>query len=83
MNDMRRMMENKYRSMMVKLLVLLTVSFLAVMLFGCNDPIVADMEAEHQRLGLIVKQNLQNLPTSTSTSPSLENSNSKKLYPAP
>ena len=72
-------MENKYRSMIVKLLILLMGIFLAIMLFGCNDSIVADMEAEHQRLGLIVKHDLQNLPTS----PSLESSNSKTLYPAP
>ena len=72
-------MENKYKSIMVKLFVFLIGLFLAIMLFGCNDSIVSEMEAEHQRLGLIVKQDLQNLPTS----PSLESSNSETVYPAP
>ena len=40
------MMENKYRSMIVKLLILLMGIFLAIMLFGCNDSIVADMNLD-------------------------------------
>ena len=71
-------MKNKYKSITIKLFTLLMGIFLSVTLFGCIDPIVADMEAEHQRLGIIARQDLQqNLsisPTSTQ---------SKALYPAP
>jgi hypothetical protein len=74
---MRRMMESKYKSIMVKLFVFLLGLFLAVMLFGC-DSIVADMEAEHQRLGVIARQDLQR---NASMSPM--DSQTQALYPAP
>jgi hypothetical protein len=72
------MMKNKYKSMAVILFALLIGLFLSVTLFGCIDPIVADMEAEHERLGIIARQDLQqNLYASPTTS------QTKALYPAP
>jgi len=71
-------MKSKYNSIMVKLFTLAMGIFLAVTLLGCNDPIVADMEAEHRRLGIIAKQELrQGLSTFPTTS------QAKVLYPAP
>lgn len=52
-------MESNHTSIMGRLLILITVFFLAVTLLGCNDPIVADMEAEHQRLGNVCGQELR------------------------
>jgi hypothetical protein len=72
------MMDNKYCSITVKLLALIIGIFLAVTLLGCLDPIVADMEAEHQRLSLIAKQELQQGPSNYQSS-----SHVKVLYPAP
>ena len=71
-------MENKYKSITTKLFTLLMGIFLSVTLFGCRDTIVADMEAEHQRLGVLARQDLQqNLSISPTTS------QTKALYPAP
>ena len=71
-------MKNKYRSIIVKLFTFVMGIFLAVTLFGCNDTIVSDMEAEHHRLGMIARQDLQqNLSVSPTTS------QTKALYPAP
>jgi hypothetical protein len=75
---MRRMMINKYKSIMVKLSTLVIGIFLAVTLFGCMDPMVADMDAEHRRLGMIARQDLQqNIPTSPASS------RTEALFPAP
>ena len=52
-------MENKYNSITVKLMTLVMGVFLTVILSGCNDPIVADMEAEHIRLSNIARQELR------------------------
>ena len=71
-------MKNKYKSITTKLITLLMGTFLAVTLPGCIDPIVADMEAEHRRLGILAKQDLQqNQFTSPTTS------QAKVFYPAP
>lgn len=71
-------MKNKYKSITVKSFTLIMGIFLAVTLFGCNDPIVADMEAEHRRLGMIAKQDLrQNLSASPTSS------QTETLFPAP
>jgi hypothetical protein len=56
---MERMMESSHTSIMVRLLMLITALFSAVALLGCNDPIVADMEAEHQRLGSVCQEELR------------------------
>jgi hypothetical protein len=72
------MMNNKHSSITVKLLALIIGLFLAVTLPGCMDPIVSDMEAEHQRLGMIAEQDLQQSPFNYHTS-----SQSKALFPAP
>ena len=71
-------MDNKYHSIIVKLFALIIGIFLAVTLLGCNDPIVADMEAEHQRLGIIAKQELRQSPSAFPTT-----SQAKVLFPAP
>lgn len=71
-------MKNKYKLITVKLFTLIMGIFLAVTLFGCSDTIVADMEAEHQRLGIIARQDLQQ---NLSISPII--SQTKALYPAP
>ncbi len=71
-------MKSKYKSITTKIITLIIGIFFAVTLLGCNDPIVADMEAEHRRLGILAKQDLrQNLSTSPTTS------QAKVFYPAP
>lgn len=71
-------MKNKYKPVMVKLFTLVIGIFLSVTIFGCIDPIVADMEAEHRRLGMIAKQDLQR---NISTSPN--STQIETLFPAP
>lgn len=71
-------MKSKYNSITVKLFTLVMGIFLAVTLLGCNDPIVADMEAEHRRLGIIAKQDLRQSPPTFPTT-----SQAKVLYPTP
>lgn len=71
-------MKSKYKSITVKLFTLIMGIFLTVTLLGCIDPIVADMEAEHLRLGMIVKQDLRQSPSTFPTT-----SQAKVLYPAP
>jgi len=75
---MRGKMDSKYNSIIVKLFALIIGIFLAVAILGCNDSIVADMEAEHQRLGIIAKQELQQSHSAFPTT-----SQEKVLYPAP
>lgn len=71
-------MDSKYHSIIVRLIALLIGIFIAVTLLGCIDPIVSDMEAEHQRLGIIAKQELQQSPSVYPTTPQ-----EKVLFPAP
>ena len=52
-------MKSHYDSIRTTVLTVATAIFLAISLTGCIDPIVADMEAEHQRLGNVVKQELR------------------------
>ena len=60
---MERMMKSHFDSIKVKLFTVATAVFLAISLMGCNDPIVADMEAQHQRLGNEAKLELQQYPS--------------------
>ncbi len=53
------MVKSHDNSIVRRLLTLIMGIFLAVTLLGCHDPIVADNEAEHLRLGNIAKQQLQ------------------------
>jgi len=85
-------MNSKYNSITIKLLILIIGIFVAVTLPGCMDPIVSDMEAEHQRLGAIVMQDLQQGPLNNQSDPVLQKSfrmgtqtgsQSKTLFPAP
>jgi hypothetical protein len=71
-------MKSHYSSIRTRVLTVATVIFLAVSLMGCNDPIVGDMEAEHQRLGNIVKNELRK---GLLASPS--SSQTEVLFPAP
>lgn len=71
-------MKNNNKPIMVKLFTLLIGIFLSVTLYGCMDPIVAEMEAEHRRLGMIAKQDLQG---NLSASPA--SVQSETLFPAP
>ncbi len=57
------MMKSHLDSIKTKVLTLATAIFLAISLIGCNDSIVADMEAEHRRLGNEVKLELQQCPS--------------------
>ncbi len=63
---------------MVKFLTIMMGIFLAVTLSGCNDPIVADMEAEHIRLSNIARQELRQGFSAYRTS-----SQAKAFFPAP
>jgi len=57
--SMRRMMKSHYDSISRRVLVLITVVFLAVAFLGCHDPAAADFEAEHRRLSDIARQELR------------------------
>jgi len=52
---MRRM----YGSLVGKVLVFIAGIFLALAMSGCNDPVVADIEAEHRRMGNVCQQELR------------------------
>ncbi len=62
-------MESKHNSIAVKLLMLITGIFISLSLLGCNDPVVADMAAEHRQLGSVcqqeLRQGLSGLPPTT------------------
>lgn len=84
-------MNSKYNSIKVKLLALIIGIFLAITLPGCIDPIVSDMQAEHERLGAIVMQDLQQSPFNDQMDPVSQKfremeiqmrSQPKTLYPA-
>jgi len=40
-------------------LLFAVLAFLAVALLGCLDPVVSNMEAEHERLGRVCQQQLR------------------------
>ena len=52
-------MKRYCNSIMRRLLTLVTMVFLALAFLGCNDPMVADMEAQRQEIGFMVEQELQ------------------------
>lgn len=52
-------MERYGDSLMRRLLTLVIMVFLALTILGCNDPIVADMEAQRQEVGFYIEQELQ------------------------
>ena len=56
---MGKTMKSYSDSMIGRLLRFAVMVFLAVTLFGCQDTIVRDMESEHQRLGKICQQEIQ------------------------
>jgi len=46
-------------SIIRRVLVFAVMALLGVALAGCNDPVVSNMEAEHERLGRVCQQELQ------------------------
>jgi len=56
-------MKSHFESVKVKVLTVAMTAFLAISLIGCNDPIVSDMEAKHQRLSNQAMQELQQNPS--------------------
>jgi len=42
-----------------RFLLFAVLAFLSVALLGCLDPVVSKMEAEHERLGRVCQQELQ------------------------
>lgn len=71
-------MKNKCKPIIIKLTAFVIGIFLLVTLYGCMDPIVAEMEAEHNRLGMIAKQDLQRNLSASPVNPRTE-----ALFPAP
>lgn len=83
---MGKTMKSYGDSMIGRLLIFAMVVFLAVTLFGCQDPIVKGMDAEHQRLGRICQQEIRQAQLGSgeqavSTFPAPARSGT--LYPAP
>lgn len=72
------MMKSHNDSIRTRVLTVAIALFLTVSLMGCNDPIVADMEAEHRQLGNLVKKELQQCRSAYPPS-----SQTETLYPAP
>ena len=70
-------MKSHFDSIKTNVLIVATAAFLAISLMGCNDSIVADMEAQHQQLGNKAKLELQQCP---SAHPS--GSQTEALFPA-
>ena len=76
--EMWRTMKSHYDSIRTRVLIVAMTIFLAVSPMGCNDPIVADMEAEHRQLGNEVKQELQQCRSAYQPS-----SKTEAIHPAP
>jgi hypothetical protein len=55
---MRRTMKSS-KPIKTKVLILVTMLLLGVTLTGCIDPVVAQMEAEHERLGAQLEREMQ------------------------
>ncbi len=68
------MMKRRKNPTILKLLTLITGLFLAITVMGCHDPVAADSEAKHLRLGEIAKQQLQY---------GLSSQQGKTFHPAP
>ena len=71
-------MKSHSDSIRTKVLTAAMAIFLTVSLMGCNDPIVADMDAEHRQLGIAVEQELQQCRSAYPPS-----SQTEALFPAP
>jgi hypothetical protein len=52
-------MKRMYGSVVGKVLVFMAGIFLALTMSGCNDPVVADIKAEHRRMGNVCQQELR------------------------
>lgn len=52
-------MENRRKLIRTKVLMVVTLLLLTVSLTGCFDPIVEEMQAEHERLGAQLERELR------------------------
>ncbi len=66
------------KSFKTKVLMLVTMLLLSVTLTGCLDPVVAQMEAEHERLGAQLERDLQQYGFPSPATP-----RTSSFYPAP
>jgi hypothetical protein len=62
---------------MKRFLLVAILALLTVVLFGCLDPIVSDMQAEHEQLGKVCQQQLQQ-----GSYPSARTAQPQTLFPA-
>ncbi len=56
---MGKAMKSYCDSIVQRFLLFAVLAFLSVALLGCLDPIVSNMEAEHERLGRVCQQELR------------------------
>ena len=56
---LERLMRRMYGSLVGKVLVFIAGIFLALTMSGCNDPAVAEIKAEHRRMGNVCQQELR------------------------
>ncbi len=54
-----RLMKRMYGSVVGRVLVFIAGIFLALTMSGCSDPVVADIKAEHRRMGNVCQQELR------------------------
>lgn len=52
-------MRRTYGSVVARVLVFIAGIFLALMISGCNDPVVAEIKAERRRMGSECQQELR------------------------
>ena len=71
-------MESRRKLIRMRVLMVVTLLLLAVSLTGCLDPIDAQMQAEHERLGAQLEQELRQYGFATPAAPP-----SQLFYPTP
>jgi hypothetical protein len=84
--EMGKTMKSYSDSMIGRLLIFAMMVFLAITLFGCQDPVVRNMDAEHQRLGRICQQEIRQAQLGSSeqgVSAFQAPARTGALYPAP
>lgn len=83
---MCKTMKSYVYSMIGRLLVFSVMTFLSVILFGCQDPVVRRMDAEHKRLGMMCQQEIRQAQLGSGTqavSAFPAPSRNATLYPVP
>ena len=71
-------MERHYDLIIRRVLMVITLILIAVALFGCNDPVSSNMDAKHQRLCNVARQEFQRNGHTAPASPQND-----ALFPAP